>query len=621
MKKISVTAEPMNVVFQVKPGESLLQAARAAGVDIPASCGGVGSCGKCRITVLSGDGGELEKIEEELFTQEERERGVRLACLSHPRTDLRIWVPEGEGGHFDKKDMNHFPQDFHPGKTVDKPVLSVAPPSLADQRSSACRTLSALEEACGMDGGALQVEPFCLAGLEAAIVEGKGTVTAVLEGNRMLAVEPGDTGKDCFGIAFDIGTTTVVGLLWNLEKGGLLAAAARTNPQTAFGADVISRIFYAGGSEKQRMEMSERIRSCLEEIKEELCREAGVCARRIYRGTVAGNTAMSHLLLGVDASPLARAPFAPVFCRAVDIRAEALGLKVHPAAVVKVLPNIAGHVGSDISALLLVSRMKEKPGVNLAVDIGTNGEILLAAGGRILACSTAAGPAFEGAEIHQGMRAAPGAICGVSIDERGVRLDVVENAAPQGICGSGLIDAVAQMLLAGVVDKSGRMLSREEARERGVPDSVSRRLYSEEGGRGFLLYSGELDGEGPEADVMITQKDIRKVQLAKGAIAAGIRVMEKEAGVEPGQIESVFLAGAFGNFVKRESVLAIGLLPKELKREQVVPIGNAAGAGASMALLSLEEWEKMRRLAAETSHVELSAHPDFQEAFINEMSF
>ena len=621
MEKRSVKFEPMGITCQLEAGESLFQAAVKAGVRISASCGGRETCGKCKIRILEGSTGEPTATERKLLGVDELNEGWRLSCLIRPQSDMVVEVPPEEGGHFDKKDMNQFPGDFSPQVTVEKVVLSVPSASLSDQHSHADRLLRMLE--CEKRGKAdgFRMEFSALKHLEQAIKDGNGTVTAVLEGNRILDVEAGETFTQNFGIAFDIGTTTVVGLLWDLNKGKNITSRARTNPQSVHGADVISRIHYAGASEEHLQELSQRIRDCLNEIAAELCDEAGCSLSQVYKVTVVGNTAMSHLFMGVNPATLAKAPFAPAFCRATEFSARFLRMNVHSEATVYLLPNIAGHVGSDISALLINSRIHDKKGLSVAVDIGTNGEILLAKDGKVFACSTAAGPAFEGAEIHQGMRAAPGAISEVDISSGKLSLKTIEDARPVGICGSGLIDAVAQLLNVGLVDRRGRLLDADGAKAAGFSEDICWRLQKRDAGLAFVIFSADKDGDGEGGDVVLTQMDIRKVQLAKGAIAAGIRVMAKEAGADVADIESVALAGAFGNFVSRESVLRIGLLPGNLPVEKVVPIGNAAGAGASMVLLSGKEYELVKSLVEDVSHVELSANPVFQNEFIMTMGF
>ncbi|MFA5635899.1 MAG: ASKHA domain-containing protein, partial [Anaerovoracaceae bacterium] len=418
-----------------------------------------------------------------------------------------------------------------------------------------------------------------------------------------------------YGLAVDIGTTTVVGMLWDLRKAEPVGAVARTNPQSDYGADVISRIMYCGTEDGNLQRMQEKIIGCLNAIIQEFSDSYAIDPQTIREIVAVGNTTMSHLLLAIDPKSLALAPFSPGFTGPVSVKAKELGLAVHEEATVNVLPNIAGHVGSDIVAVLLSSGLEEMEGANLAIDIGTNGEILLACSGNVLTCSTAAGPAFEGASIQQGMRAATGAIEGVRIHDGELDISVIGDAEPVGICGSGLIDGVAELLKSGLVNKKGKLLTKADAQVAGLPDSLSGRLEAGEFGNSFILCT-KNDG----SKIFITQKDIREVQLAKGAILAGIRIMMQELHLKDQDLDQVFLAGAFGNYIRVESALAIGLLP-EVKPDRVISIGNAAGAGACMALLSKETLEKANRLAREVNHIDLAEHPDFQTVYLQAMYF
>jgi uncharacterized 2Fe-2S/4Fe-4S cluster protein (DUF4445 family) len=404
-------------------------------------------------------------------------------------------------------------------------------------------------------------------------------------------------------------------MLWDLRNADPVGAVARTNPQSTYGADVISRIMFCGREEGNLGKMQQLITDCFNDIVREFEEEYAIDPKTIKKVTAVGNTTMSHLLLGVDPQSLALAPFSPGFTGPVTKKAKELNLIIDENAQVNVLPNIAGHVGSDIVAVLLSSGLSSMEGANLAIDIGTNGEIVLANSGKVLACSTAAGPAFEGACIQHGMRAATGAIEGVKIQDGEVILSVIGDEKPVGICGSGLIDCVAELLKAGIITEKGKLLSREEAEEAGLPDSLSKRLLGGESGKIFILYADE---EGHE--IYITQKDIREVQLAKGAIRAGVQIMMQELGLEDSHLNNVFLAGAFGNYIKKESALTIGLLPA-VSRDKVISIGNAAGAGACMALLSKSSLEEANRLAEEVNHIELAEHPDFQKVYLQAMYF
>ncbi len=417
------------------------------------------------------------------------------------------------------------------------------------------------------------------------------------------------------GVAFDIGTTTVVGMVWQLATGRLIDIEAMTNPQSVYGADVISRINFCGEAAGNLQVLQRKVVDCCNTLLATMAARSNFAPAAIHRAVAVGNTTMSHLFLGAEPSTLAESPFAPAFRGPQERLSGQLGLALAGDGVVRVLPNIAGHVGSDIVAGLLTCRLPERPGTNLFLDMGTNGEVVFRDENCFLACSTAAGPAFEGAAIFQGMRAADGAIEGVEIGEEQLILQVIGGGKPRGICGSGLIDGIACMLELGVIDRGGRLLDAAAAAKRQLPAWIQQRLTRRDGMPVFLLWQGEAGEE-----VVITQKDVREVQLGKGAIASGVNILLQVAGKTAAQLDHIYLAGAFGNYIRKESALAMGLLP-EIGVEKIVSVGNAAGAGASMALLSQTEREKLLLQIQEVRHVELAQYPGFQEEFMRSMGF
>ena len=420
-----------------------------------------------------------------------------------------------------------------------------------------------------------------------------------------------DTGESGYGIAFDIGTTTVAGTLMDLCTGKELGATAKTNPQNAHGLDVISRITYSEEADGNLRVLHDEIVSCMNDILSELCEKAHIKKNAVTRGVACGNTTMSHIFAGYPPSTLARTPFNPMYTGTLMLEGRKSGLDIADDGTLMLVPNIAAHVGGDITAGIIAARLFERKGLVLFIDIGTNGEIALSDGKRTLACSTAAGPAFEGAAIHQGMRAAKGAIERVQIRDEKLLFGTIENTEPMGICGSGLIDAVAEMLKFGLINNTGRIVTAKDM-EGSKPAA---RLREGESGREFVLVFKE-NGE----DIVITQKDIREVQLAKGAISAGISVMLGKLGKTVKDIDSVIVAGAFGNFIDKESAVAIGLLPK-LDLEKIHLAGNAAGTGVVMALTSSQEADRIKNAASRVEHVELAEEADFQEKYLSAMSF
>ena len=412
-----------------------------------------------------------------------------------------------------------------------------------------------------------------------------------------------ESGGEGLGAAFDIGTTTVVGMLWDLKTGRMMDILAETNPQNKYGADVISRITYCGRSEEKLAELSGLIRSKMNDMLDVMCTRRAAAQAEIRRITVCGNTTMSHLAGGYDPMSLALVPFTPAYEGELVLQASDMKITAAPGCTVTIIPNLAGHVGGDINAGIVASRLLDQKELTLFIDIGTNGEMALTDGERTLVCSTAAGPAFEGACISQGMRASTGAIEKVEISGSEVTLSTIDNGAPVGICGSGLISAVSEMLRNGVIDATGRM-DKEHPRVRLI------------GGKPVFVLAEKPNGD----PVGLTQKDIREVQLAKGAMQAGASIMLKILGRKPEDIRKVMLAGAFGNFIDREAASRIGLLPR-IPLERIEPVGNTAGAGISMVLMNREEAALARGMAAHVEHVELAAWPEFDIEYMNAMSF
>lgn len=606
---MQVTFLPTNRKQMADFGENLLDIAARAELMLDVSCGRQGSCGKCRVRILSGRTEAPDRAERETLSEEEFALGYRLACRLSATDDLEVLIPELGTIQSGKTESQNMPGDFVQELSITKHFIKVPAATLQNQSSDADRILMALPE----KGYSLSSE--LLARIPSILTGDPSQVTAVTRYKEIIGLETGDTKCSNYGVAFDIGTTTVVGMLWDLKSGDMLGAFAKTNPQNVFGSDVISRIQATQGNLKNLEIMQEKIKDCLNGIIGDFKEIYGIRNEHIYEVTIVGNTTMSHLFLGVDPSSLAHAPFAPVFCAACDFSGQELSLDVNALANVHLLPNIAGHVGSDIVGVLLATGIMERKGLHLAIDVGTNGEILLAKDGRVLACSTAAGPAFEGAEIKCGMRAAAGAIEGININNGEVLLQIIGNHRPHGICGSGLIDGIAQLLDAGLIDHTGRLMDQTAALKNRQPASLVQRLRDGDKGREFVL-AFEPDA----GDIVITQKDIREVQLAKGAISSGIVIMLNTLGAKTSELNSISLAGAFGNYIRKESALRIGLFPL-IPIEKIVSVGNAAGTGACMALLSLSNRAKASRQAEKVTHIELAGCPDFQTEFINAMSF
>jgi len=424
--------------------------------------------------------------------------------------------------------------------------------------------------------------------------------------------DPGAKVGELFGLAVDVGTTTVVADLVDLVAGTCVATAATLNPQAKYGDDVVNRISYAT-TEEGRKELQQLIIGCVNELIEKLCREGGINYRQILELCAVGNTTMNHLLLGLPIEQLGQAPYKAYRLEAADVAPTELGLKINADGNVHTVENIAGFVGSDTVAAALATNIAEAESGTLLVDVGTNGEIVLAAAGELYAASCAAGPAFEGARIEQGSRAVAGAIEAVVVngDDNDIDLDVIGAGPPQSICGSGLIDAVAVMRELGVLDRTGRIVEPAE-----LPDGTSERIRSRLARKGsepaFILSHRPL--------VVLTQQDIRQTQLAKAAIRTGIELLQQKVGVADNNIEQVLLAGAFGNYIKRESALAIGLLPA-VEPEKIQFVGNAALVGVRLTLLSRKAREAAGKLAQRIKYIELAKQAHFADVYANAMLF
>jgi uncharacterized 2Fe-2S/4Fe-4S cluster protein (DUF4445 family) len=434
---------------------------------------------------------------------------------------------------------------------------------------------------------AVQIVPAAMADTKKAAM---GRLTGPVAIDPWAPLLPG--GLRSVGLALDVGTTSVVGALLDLRTGEELAAESRPNPQGIHGADLMSRLSYATNGPGHAEELQTLVVTAARQMLERLCSKAGVKPVQVTAATLAANTAMHHLFLGLDVADLALAPYRPAVLDGYLGRVPGL-------PPVFALPNIAGFVGADAVAAGLAAGLDHEERTVLLVDIGTNGEMLLRHGGKLWACSAPAGPAFEGGEISQGMRANPGAIEAVAFDGDDLRIEIIKGAPPKGICGSGLLDAVAAFLDGGLLDWMGRVTPAGPAAHRVA-----------QGGAAVELAPG----------VALTQKDVRALQLAKGAIRSGIDLLLQVAGIGPADLDEILLAGAFGNYLRRESAVAIGLLPP-VPADRVRPIGNAAAAGAKMVLLSRSARARAEQLARSAIHIDLATHPDFEEIFMEALNF
>jgi len=610
MKEYRVTFEPSGRSVFVLPGTKILEAAGRAGIALDTPCGGQGTCGKCRARVSRPSGAPAAPAPSRALGAQDIAAGWRLGCATRIDSDMFVEIPE-------ESRFEHRPQILTgdsghataPDPVVSKRHFSLPEPSLDDQRSDLARLRSALGEDVSVPGEILGELPGFLR-------RNNWRGTAVLTDHTLMGLEPGDTTRSLHAVAFDLGTTTVVGTLLDLLSGREIAVASGINGQTAFGDDVISRIMRIRERGAALAELQQAAAMTLNRLIDELVHESGRSRSDIYEITVAGNSTMQQILCGLDPSSLGEVPFVQVFDSPLDLPAASIGLGVHPGARVFVFPQIGGFVGGDTVAGMLASALDRWDAPVLFIDIGTNGEIVLACDGKLLAASTAAGPAFEGARIRQGMRATAGAIEKVVFADD-VAVNVIGNVKPVGLCGTALIDAAAELLRAGILDATGRILPPDEAPS-AVPPALRRRLVTQDGETHFMLVPGSESAGGEP--IMLWQRDVRELQLASGAIRAGTNILLKRAGIDAGRLGAVLLAGAFGNFIRRNNAQRIGMLP-EVQCQSVRFIGNAASLGAKLALVSQAKRAYALDLARRAEHVDLSRDTDFQAEFASAMMF
>jgi len=612
---ISLTILPGRRILDTKPGTTILKAAHAGGVDITATCGGRGRCTSCRVKLVAGTPPPPTIMDELQLGDALVREGYRLSCqwaVTEPIT-VQIAPPLDEttfqilGG----ERPAGAPAPISIDSGIRKRVVTVALPKDEHLQTS---DLEALLAAAG--GTVEGVPTALLKGLPATLRDRDGEVTVTTFGGQVLAVEAGDTALQKFGLAIDVGTTSVVTTLMELESGEQMATVSSLNPQAVFGADLMSRIAFAQFDAGNLRKLQTRIIGLLNQHIEQITRESGVLAKWIYKVVIVGNTCMHHLLLGIDPSHVGLAPYAPVMRHALTLPARDLFLKLPPEARVCLLPLVAGFVGADAVAVALATRIDESPVLRIAVDIGTNGEVVLGSRERLWACSAPAGPALEGAQIRHGMRAAIGAIDRLWVEDADLRLHTIGDGSAQGLCGSGLVDAVAALLDLGVVDWTG--LIDVEARDR-LPAPIRSRV--EMRGEERLVVLARAGEHGAEREIILTQDDIRQVQLCKGAIASGVAMLQHVASIATSQVDELMLAGGFGNYLSIRSARRIGLIPAELPEDKIRYVGNAAALGAQLALVSEAERARAEVIARRIEHVSLAAHPDFETIFVDCMNF
>lgn len=600
---------------RVPPGVTVFDAASWNGIAIDSTCGGHGTCHKCKVKVTGDASVPVTRHDTRTFTPAQLDEGWRLGCLVHATRDLAVEVPP----------LTTRPKAATVGigrqvilrPALQKRYVELDEASLTDQRTDLVRLTDAIDDL------ELTADLHVLRRLSTVLRQADFKVTAVILDEALVDVEPGDTTAARYAIAFDLGTTTVVGTLLDVGTGTPMAVASVLNAQQPFGGDVITRISATMMDPDALGRLQAAAGRTLSDLASQVCREAGVDPAHVYEVAVAGNATMTALALGIDPEPLGVAPFVMSAAQPPSVLASDIGLTLHPRARAFFFPALGAYVGGDIVAGMLATGMDRDKRTRLFIDVGTNCEIVLSDGETLLSTAAPAGPAFEGGAIRCGMRAADGAIEVIKLDgaavgdDPAVTLGVIGDVEPKGLCGSGLVDGVAELVRVGLLDASGRLVTDEAAKE--IAPALADRLALVGEERVFLLHRPSPDAE-PIECVYLSQRDVRELQFAKAAISTGWSLLLEELGLEHRDVQQVLLAGSFGSYLSPASAVRIGLVP-QLPVLRIVAAGNVAGEGAKMALLSVRERAGALALLEEVTYVELSDRPDFNDAFVDQLSF
>lgn len=619
---VQVSVLPDGLIVQTEEGIPLVRALWQAGVSLETPCGGFGVCGKCLIRLEGENIAPPTPEERKHLSPEQLAEGWRLGCRQQITADLVVWVPDGSRPGIAQVLTTAVERQVPLQPAVRRLQVELPQPTPHDERADLARLLEALYSQHRISLPPSAVALSVLQQLPDALRASDFRPWVVVWHDQSLE-SPGrllhvhsEPQSPLLGIAFDIGTTTLVGYLIDLDDGREIAHAARLNPQVQYGDDVVARLSYAYHQKGGLKQLQHAVVRGLNEIINEACHTAGVHPENIYEVVAAGNTTMLHLLLGISTNPIAVAPYVPVFSQLLSLEARQVGLRVNPSAVLTTLPCVAGYVGADTVAVALTHLAEAEGETVMALDIGTNGEVVLRHAGSYYCTSAAAGPAFEGGRIFQGIRAERGAISQVRVEgsnsKRWLHVTTIDGAPAKGICGSGLIDAVACLLDIGAIDEAGRICPpTDEAWWQSHFDT----LYEQ---RAFRLVAP--DAAANTEGILLTQRDIRELQLAKGSIRAVMEVLLQEAGIRWEQVQRLLVAGAFGMYVNLHSAQRIGLLPP-IPIERIEQVGNAAGAGAKLALRSIRERQRARQLAQQMKHVVMTGNLAYQEAYIDYLGF
>jgi uncharacterized 2Fe-2S/4Fe-4S cluster protein (DUF4445 family) len=596
-----INFQPIGKRVLVTSADSLLNAAQGAGIDIASICGGVGICDSCRIRLIEGKLSGFTLEEKALFSENELNSGYRLACQTFPLSDLTIEIPPESLTAPQRLQIEGQAQVIEINPAVFPVEVKIAEPTIIDLRADDVRIREELSVS-GMKPP-IRFSQSVLEGISPLLRNYNWHVLLAMRNNSVIAILPPKT--PLLGLAVDVGTTKLAAYLCDLQTGEILIKTGAMNPQTSFGEDVISRISYSNNVYKGSKILQRRLIDTLNQLIQEMCQQLhhenhSITSDHIVEAVVVGNTAMHHLFAGLPVQQLGMAPYVPAASESLEIDADRIELNIAPGAKIYLPPNIAGYVGADHVAMILATGIWSSSKTAIALDIGTNTEISLSHNNQLIACSCASGPAFEGAHIKAGMRAAPGAIERVQIIQGELRIQTIDNVSPTGICGSGILDAIACMHQAGALDHRGSLL----------PTHPS--VRNTDNKKEFILVDHTKSGNGQ--DIIITRHDVNEIQLAKGAIRTGIEVLLETAGISAEAIEEFIIAGAFGTYINVPSAIEIGMFPS-LPLDRFHQVGNAAGAGARQMLLSVKQRSLAEEIAKRVTYVELSTYANFANLF------
>ncbi|MFC2145119.1 ASKHA domain-containing protein [Actinomycetota bacterium] len=638
-KKIKISIEPIGRRILLDGPTNGLDAILNAGIGIKSVCAGKGTCGKCRIFVMDKDRKPPNSQESKILNKSEISQGVRLACQQIFDRDLKVYIPASSLSEEQKLQVKGEEIEFDIDPPVNKFHLKLKQTSLDDLDSDFDRIRNTLKSEYDISIDRIDIETLKIM---PGIIRGNSwDITVSIKDKEVINIEAGDKTASSYGLAIDLGTTKIAILLVDLVSGETIDSMGIMNPQISFGEDVMSRLNFSLQDQENLEKIKNIVIERISEATKKLCSKNNILSSEILEMTLVGNTAMHHLFLGLPVKQLALSPFVPLISSPMEMKARDIGIELAPGAYLYMPPPIAGFVGSDHLAMILGTGIDNKKGNFLGIDIGTNTEIALVSKGKITSVSTASGPAFEGAHIKHGMRAAPGAIEKVFIDQSTFipQIQTINDKSPTGICGSGILDAVAELLRTGLIDRRGKFDKENEylcQDTKGQFQFVLARSNnddnknSDKGRKASKKENPETnisDNAGTmmnlqccEKDISINQKDIVEIQLAKGAMRTGIEILLENSGISFNDIDGIIIAGAFGSYIDPKNVVNIGMFPK-VSLEKISQVGNAAGVGARMMLLSRIERKRSEKIAQDTNYLELTVFPSFSDHFVASMQF